>query len=659
MMASIKVCLALLLAAGAGPVAAAPDEPADQALKQLANMSLEELMKTPVVSVAGRPEARMASPAALTVITAEDVRRSGARSIAEALRLVPGMYVGRINSSSWVVGARGLTGTSLTATRYLVLVDGRLVYDPLISTTFWDTVDVPLPDLDRIEVVRGPGATLWGVNAMNGVVNIITRRAADTQGALVEAGVGSNGEHGVLLRYGGQRDEQTYWRAWGKYSAHGDFEVANGNSLDDDWSTLRAGFRVDGALSSKVKYTLQGDAYTHPKAMASVRLPVPGAHQQFVQSEEDDTVDGANVLFRALSGFEGERGWMVRAYLDHTRRDNSRYGAQRDTFDLEYRRWLPWAGRNTLVWGLQYDDTRDRVENGPVLQFEPESRRWSTLNLFLQNTTELVDERLFAMVGTKLTQHSFVGFETQPSARIWWTPSTRQTVWAAVSRPIRVPSRFEEDGLLVFSYADQGLLSGGAANGNILALGLAGDEDLRPEKLLAWEAGHRIQAGARWVLETSVFYNDYQRLIGVPPTILGTFNDAGSGATWGGEFNASVQATDRWKLQGSYSLLRTRIDGPVYQFEETGTPESLAQLHSWFDATANLEINASLYRVGKVPLTAIPAYTRADLGLTWRVRPGIEFSLWGRNLLHGAHREASGAEVPRGIYAQVVLGARP
>jgi iron complex outermembrane receptor protein len=323
---------------------------------------------------------------------------------------------------------------------------------------------------------------------------------------------------------------------------------------------------------------------------------------------------------------------------------------------MEYRRWLDWSPRNALIWGFQYDHTRDDVADGPVLQFDPDSRAWDTLNAFVQNTTELVPGRAWLMLGTKLTRHSFVGFQVQPSARLWWTPSERQTLWMAVSRPVRVPSRFEENGLLVFSYADAGILAGGAANGNIVPIGLAGDDALRGERLLAWEAGHRWQASERWLVETSLFYNDYRRLIGVPESIVGRFNDLGSGATWGGELSVSGQLTPRWKVQGTYSRLSTRIDGPVYPFEETGTPRMLAQLHSWFDVSSDLDLDASLYRAGEVPLTGIPAYTRADVGARWRPREGVEFSLWARNILHDGHREASGAVVPRGVYAQVAFG---
>jgi iron complex outermembrane receptor protein len=647
--------LALLLAgAGGSALASAVAQPTDQDLAKLASMSLEELLHAEVTTVAGTPHPRMATPAALTVITAEDIRRSGHRSVAEALRLVPGMYVGRINAASWVAGARGLTGTSLTSNRYLVLVDGRLVHDPLLSTTFWDTVDVPLPDLDRIEVIRGPGATLWGVNAMNGVVNIITKRAEATQGTLLQAGAGSTGDAALLVRHGGTRGE-TAWRAWASYGRHGDFEDADGRSIVDQWSSLHGGFRVDGALAPEVTYTLQGDAYTHPRAMESVLLPVPGVHQQTMRVTRDDIVEGGNLLFRATSGFVGDRGWMLRAYYDHTRRDSSRFGVTRDTVDLEYRRWLDWSARNELIWGVQYDHTRDQVDNGPVLRFDPPSRGWSTLNAFVQNTTELVDDRLFFMAGSKFTEHSFVGFQMQPSVRLWWTPSGRQTWWAAVSRPIRAPSRFEEDGVLVFGFYDVGVLTTGVPNGQIVELSLSGKDRLPAEKLLAWELGHRIQLGDRWAIDSTLYYNDYRQLIGVPQAIFGQFTEAGSGATWGGSLSVAGQVTDRWRLQGSYSVLRTRIDGPIYQFEETGTPERLAQLHSWLDIGDAVELNASLYHVDKVAFTGIPAYTRADLGLAWRAHPGVELSLWGQNLLDRSHTEASGAQVPRGVYAQVTV----
>lgn len=626
-------------------------------LARLANMSLEELLNTRVSSVAGRPESRFTTPAAVTVLSGDDIRRSGFRSVAEALRMVPGMFVGHSSSDSWRIGSRGLTGSALTSTRYLVLVDGRLVYDPLASITFWDSVDVPIADLDRIEVVRGPGSTLWGVNAMNGVINIVTKTAQQTIGTLVQAGAGTNDEQSLLVRHGQAMGADGAWRAWAQYDHHGDFDGPDGQSRFDQWSVLRAGFRVDGTIDPTTRYTVQGDAYTHPQLMSSVVLPVPGRDREFQRITGDRTADGGNVLFRLKHDVDASNGSMLRAYFDHTLRDTPRFDARRNTADVEYRRWFDWGVRNNMIVGVQADWTSDAV-TGPGVVFQPASRDWTTFNAFAQNTTEVVDDKVFLMVGTKLTRHSFVGLQTQPSVRLWWTPSDRQMWWAAVSRPVRVPSRFEENGLLVLQYVDQGRVTTGVPDGDIVPVGLGGNPDLRPERLLAWELGHRIQANDRWAFDTELFYNHYQRLLGVPPRIFGSFTDASSGATWGGDVSVSGRLNDRWRVEASYSHLHTRIDGDVLKYEETSTPTTQAQLRSYFDASDTLEINGGVYYASRItgdstlPLD-VPAYVRADLGVTWRPRAGLALSLWGQNLLDSGHPEASDAQVPRTVYAQL------
>jgi iron complex outermembrane receptor protein len=630
----------------------AADAPSDQELQRLGQLSLEELMRVPVTSVAGTQQELFTTPAAITVISAEDIRRAGHRSIAEALRMVPGMFVGRINSSSWVVGARGLTGSSITATRYLVLVDGRLVYDPLISATFWDTVDVVLEDVDRIEVIRGPGATLWGVNAMNGVINIITRPADRTLGTLAVLGAGDADRVDVALRHGARIDADTTWRVWAKYAEHDAFDGPTGASLHDEWSTLRAGFRLDGKFAGGTNYIVEAGGYTHPTAMASVRNPIPGQDRQFEQVTTDDTVDGAHAMFRAYAGFGEPKGWRLRVYFDHTRREHSRFGVRRDTVDVDFRRWQRWGGHNELVWGAQANRTRDVFEDGPVLQLDPDRRGWNTFNAFVQNTTDFADGRWHVMLGSKFTHHDFVGFQVQPGARLWWTPNERHVLWAAVSRPVRVPSRFEEDGLLVLFYADLGVLTTGVPNGVIVPVGVSGDPALRPERLTAWELGHRWRLGERWVFDTALFHNDYTRLIGAQPTIIGPFTDAGRGRTYGFDVSVSGQLTSRWRMEGSYSRLETRIDGPIYDFEERSNPRHLAQLRSHLEITPNLEFDAGVYHVARIPQQAIDAYTRLDLGLSWRPRPGQRWSLWGQNLLDDGHAEASGAMVPRSVFLQ-------
>jgi iron complex outermembrane receptor protein len=655
--APLACLLACATALSTSPPTLAADQPAPdpQEIEKLAQSSLEDLMQIKVTTVLGAPQSRIAAPAAVYVISNDDLRRSGARTLVEALRLVPGMYVGRINAGSWVAGSRGLTGSTLTATRYLVLVDGRQVYDPLTSVTFWDTADTLLEDVDRIEVIRGPGATLWGANAMNGVVNIVTKSSADTLGTLVQAGVGEHGRSEVDLRQGGQAGADATYRLWAKYAHFGDFEGPGGESLQDQWSTLRGGFRYDRNVAPDTTLTWQGEAYTHPQAHERVQVPVAGADRRFEILAQDDEVDGGNLLFRVARGFGAPDGWRLRTYYDRTHRDTARFGVERDTFDVDFRRWQHWGGRNDLMWGAEYLWTRDRIDNGPVLFMDPDRRAWAQANAFVQNTTVLVPDRWFLMLGSKFTWHGFAGFESQPNLRLWWTPSADQTLWFSVSRPVRFPSRFEEDGRLVFSYIDVGAVFTGTPNGVIAPVQVTGDEDLRPEKLTAWEIGHRIQMRGPWVVETSLFYNDYQRLIEPVPSIFGAFTDEGSGATWGGEVNVSGQLTPRWRLEGAYSWLRTRIDGPVLSFEEEGSPQHLAQLRSYCDLSNDVEFNVALYHVDEVPFANVDAYTRMDLGLSWQATPALRLDLWGQNLLEEAHEEASGAQVPRTVFAMATF----
>jgi iron complex outermembrane receptor protein len=645
-----RLAIALVAAFGAMPPAGAAMT--DSQARRLAELSLEDLLQVEVTTVAGTAQTRMSAPAALTVISAEDIRRAGHRSLADALRMVPGMFVGSINSSSWVVGSRGLTASALTANRYLVLIDGRAVHDPLLSSTFWDTIDLVVEDIDRIEVIRGPGATLWGANAMNGVISVITRDARETAATTLRAGVGNYLRSFGALRHGAHTGSGA-WRAWGKYVRRDAFENAQGGSIEDQWSALHGGFRADGASSSGLEYSVQGEAHRLPSAHYSIQEPIPGVHLQTRRIEGDADVDGGHLQLRIGRQRNDGHGWSLQSSYASTQREDARLGLDRSTYDIDFRSWTPWGENQAMVWGLQYGQTSDRIDSGASLVFRRPARTVETVNAFVQNTTELVDDRWFVMLGSKLSHHDFVGVQVQPSVRLWWTPNATQTFWAALSRPVRVPSRFEENGALIFSYVDTGLIRGLPASGVIVPLSLAGDEQLPVEKLLAWEAGHRVQIGSRWQLETSLFYNDYQRMISVPTGIFGQFNDDGTGLTYGGDIAASFQATPAWRLEGSYSLIRTEIDGPVLDFEESSTPQHLAQLRSMLDLGADWELNGAIYRVGEIPRLGIGAYERVDLGITWHATPQLDLALWGQNLTDPSHPEASGAEVPRSVYLQV------
>ena len=625
----------------------------DSEARHLAELSLEDLMQVEVTTVAGTAQPRLASPAAVTVISGEDIRRAGHRTLAEALRLVPGMYVGRVNASSWIVGSRGMAASAITANRYLVVIDGRIAHDPLLSTTFWDSADRVVDDIDRIEVIRGPGATLWGQNAMNGVISVITRDARDTVGSVVRVGAGSNGRALVSLRQGNAIDGGA-WRLWGKYSREGDFENAQGVSIEDQWSVLQGGLRLDQELRAGLTLTALAEGFTQPTAHYAVQVPVPGVHLQTRRETGHAQVDGGHLLMRLVQDGGDGTGWSLQAYHDRSQRQDARLGQERRSNNLDFRQWRPWSARNEAIWGLQYDQTSDDVAWSPVLQFTPGARTVQSVNAFVQNTTELLDERLWLMAGSKFTHHDFTGVHAQPSLRLWWTPDARQTFWAAVSRPVRVPSRFEEDGRLIFSYVDTGLITGRPATGVIVPLALEGNDDLPVEKLLAWEAGHRIQFG-RLSFDTALFYNEYQRLVSVPRSIFGVLGSDATGTVYGADVAVTFQATADWRFDGSVSFIETDIRGPVLQFDEDGSPQHLAQLRSTWSFAPGWELHSAIYHVGEIPRLSIDAYERVDVGLTWHASERTEWTLRGQNLTDPAHPEASGAEVPRSVYAQLTL----
>ena len=649
MIARASGLAAVLLCAPAAALAAMTDSEA----RRLAELSLEDLMQVEVTTVAGTAQSKLSTPAAVTVITGEDIRRAGHRSLAEALRMVPGMYVGRLNSSSWIVGSRGMAASAITANRYLVVIDGRIAHDPLLSTTFWDSNDRVIDDIERIEVIRGPGATLWGQNAMNGVISVITRDARETVGTFARLGVGDNDRALGAFRQGAAIDGGA-WRAWAKYARRGDFENAQGVSIEDQWSALQGGFRLDREVAG-LQWMAQAEAYTLPTAHYAVQVPVPTAHLQTQRVEGHSTIDGGNVLARVGRDDGNGDGWSLQAYHDRSRRMDVRLGQERESNNVDLRRWQRWNDSNEWIWGLQYDRTMDEVQSSAVLQFDPNRRSVDSINAFVQNTTELVDDRLWLMAGSKFSRHDFVGFHLQPSLRVWWTPSETQTLWAAVSRPVRVPSRFEENGRLIFSYVDLGLITGQPANGVIVPLSLDGDDSLRVEKLMAWEAGHRILFSPRLSLDTALFYNEYERLVSVPPSIFGRLNTNGTGTVYGADVAASFQATPDWRVEGSLSFIETDIRGPVLQFDETGSPQRLGQLRSTWNLGEAWELHGAVYHVGEIPRIAIDSYERVDIGLTWRRDDNVEWTLWGQNLTDPSHPEASGAEVPRSFYAQVTV----
>ncbi|HYC57798.1 MAG TPA: TonB-dependent receptor [Candidatus Binatia bacterium] len=618
-------------------------------MQELLELPLERLMDIPVTTVAGVQQGWFQAPAALHVVTGEDLRRSGHRTLADALRVVPGVFVGSSGAHSWVVGMRGFSGS--LANKTLVLIDGRAVYDPLFGGTFWDVQDILLEDLERIEVIRGPGATLWGANAVNGVINVITRRASETQGGYVKAG-GGNEQHGFTsLRYGGKASDNSHYRVWGKYLQNDHSERTGGGDAHDEWGLGHGGFRYDHDLDDQTHVTVQGDSYDL-RFDEQARFPVPGVHDTFTRYRGHGWARGTNVIMRAARE-TGDSGWSIQTYYDFTDRQQSRAEIERHTADIDARHHFRLGSRNDVMWGVAYRYSDDDVRDSPSIDFQPAARSFKTLSGFVQDTITLMPERVFAMIGTKLERNSFTGFEVQPSGRLWWTPNDHHTLWASISRPVRVPTRIERDATFTFGFIDPALAADpeGPPSGVIVPLQLTGNPDLKSEKLLAYELGHRVRLTPSLTLDTALFYNDYWDIIFVPKGTLGEFTDEGTAETFGGELSVQWRALDRWVLDTSYSYVQVQIHGPILPQDQSEAPHHQIKVLSAFDVTDDIELNTGIYFVDQRPASGADAYVRLDQGMTWRATESIELSLWGQNLLDDRHREASAnVQAERAVY---------
>ncbi len=655
----VIICSGAGLLAGLGPASAqgaSPDVSGDQGeLARFAEMSLEELMAVQVTSVSGVGQKYLDTPAAMYVITEEDVRRTGHQFIPELLRLAPGVTVGRSGASRWGLSARGFNGG--LANKSLVLIDGRAVYDPIFSGTFWDVQDLVLVDLERLEVVRGPGPTLWGSNAVNGVFNITTKSAKDTQGDYVQVGGGNEDRAVLAFRRGGRLSDRAWYRVWGKYRNVDAMVSPAGKSLADDWDMSRTGFRVDQERPDLTQLTVQGDGYYSDRIGSIVRVPVPGQHLQFKESKMDGRAAGGNVLVRFSRGAGGPEGWSLQTYYDRTERTTAdEFRVDRDTVDLDLRRMFRLGARHELVAGLATRRSRDQIRNSAVIFFPRGGRALVTHSGFLQDTVALAPERVYLMAGSKVEHNNYTGWEVQPGARLWWTPDETRTVWASVTRAVRTPSRLERDGSLHLAYADLGLLFGGPPTGTIVPITVAGNPEADSERLLAWEAGYRQKISPELVADLALYYHDYDDLLTIPSSITGKWANLGHARAGGGELAVSWQAWTAARLEGSVSYLDLREGGKGFPLDKDATPKHQAQLRSYLDLGRDLSLDSAFYYRDHVPLTRVESYVRWDLGLAWRPGEWLDLSLWGRDLLDASHPESNrNAEVQRSVYFQAAV----
>jgi iron complex outermembrane receptor protein len=640
----------------------------------LFDMPLESLMNIEVTSVSKKEEKLSEAASAIYVITQEDIRRGGFTNVPEALRMVPGIHVAQIDSYKWAITSRGFNRQF--SNKLLVLIDGRTVYTPLFSGVFWDVQDTVIEDIERIEVIRGPGATLWGANAVNGVINIITKKAKDTQGTLASVGAGYNEEFLGTVRQGGKL-ENGHYRLYAKRNDRKATETLAGNDAGDDWYKSQVGFRSDWKRDSKLSYTLQGDAYDVGEES---RNSLPILTPPFTNVVNDQiTAKGFNLLTRFDYEKSATSKYRLQAYIDYTARDTAVLDQQRATYDLDFQHNLTVDDRNEVVWGMGYRYTKDNLNDSAYLNYTPDSDSYDLINIFVQDKFALAPDKLYLTVGAKVEHNDYTSFEPQPSARLSWLVDEQRTVWASVARAIRTPSRAETGLNLVGSSAPAGAFGAGTPASFITQVGGA---DVTSEKLLTYELGYRYIPNQKVSVDVTTFYNDYEDLrtfeAGAPfvttrdgfgPHLEIPFlvDNKGYGNSFGIELATNWQVTNDWRLEGSYTFLNMDLDtdidssDPFLKPEEGNSPHNMANLRSYWNVSKDVEWDNSIYYVDNLATANVDSYIRLDTRLGYHVADNIELSLIGTNLLDDWHQEFSQglygrpSEIGRSIFGKITL----
>ncbi|QOL49455.1 TonB-dependent receptor [Massilia litorea] len=625
-------CRAVVVAA---TVLALPCHARETDPDDIASLSLEALSNVRVTSVSRRSEPVADAAASIFVISGESIRRAGASSLPEALRLAPNLQVARVDARNYAVTARGFN--SAFENKLLVLIDGRSVYSPLFSGVFWDAQDVVLEDVERIEVISGPGATMWGANAVNGVINIITKGAGATQGTQVSASYDRDLVTGSV-RYGGALAGGLRYRTYLKSSGHDDIGRENGSASPTGWKRSQAGFRADWGQGTDTA-TVQGDAYT-------------GALHQ--QGTRDIRIAGANLLGRKSIRLSGGSELTAQAYWDFTERNQpGAFIEHLNTIDVQLQSSVMLAERHRVVWGAGYRQAFDRIDNGAAFAFLPGDLNLHWGNVFVQDEIDVTDTvRLIA--GAKLEHNNYTGLEFLPTLRLAWKPTGSSLTWASASRTVRAPSRIDRD---FYSPSNPPVVGG------VPRYALAGGPDFRSEVAAVLELGYRIQATPALSYSVTAFASDYDRLRTLEPNTRGpgsVFSNLANGRTRGIEMWSTWEAAEALRLSAGFVAQHVRTttepesrDASAATGLATSDPSNYWNLRASWDVARGQTLDVLLRHHGKLSRPEVPAYEALDINYTWRVSPGLDLSVNGRNLLDSAHPEFGGG-ANRSVYERAV-----
>jgi iron complex outermembrane recepter protein len=619
------------------------------AQQDLTQLSLEDLMDTKVTSVSKKEQSLSRTASAISVITAEDIRRSGATNIPDLLRMAPGVDVAQIDANTWAISVRGLNGRF--SNEVLVMLDGRNVYTPTFGGAFWDVLDLPLEDIARIEVIRGPGATIWGANAVNGVINIITKKASETRGGMVVAGGGNLDQGFGTVQYGGSLGKSTDYRVYTKYFNQGQMPGLTGQDGADGWHLLRGGFRSDSRLSTKDKLMVEGDLYTGKEGQPSTYLPSitsPGA-----QDIDTRVPLSGGFLYSVWDHvFSARSDTSLKISFDRYERDDELL-EQRRTFDVEFQHHIAWGSRQDFVWGANYRNTDSHTHGDLEFSLNPANVNMQLFSLFVQDEIALVPDKLFLTAGIKLDHNYYTGFNILPSAGVAWTPNKRQMFWAAIAQANRTPAETDTGGRITFAAFP--------GPGGVLALaGLVGNPHFDDEVLTAYQTGYRTAVLEHLSIDLAAYYGHYYKqettepaapffeTTPAPPHLVlpVTYENLMHGEAHGLEMAVDWKATDRWTLSPGYGFEQihmhldpTSRDTDSVLDAEGNSPVNGAQLRSHLDLMHGVAWDASTYFVDRLRSGPIPSYTRLDTGLTWRWTEGLAMSLVGQNLVKDRHLE--------------------
>ncbi|MCQ1550162.1 MAG: TonB-dependent receptor [Candidatus Accumulibacter phosphatis] len=657
------------------------DEAVTEDVSAAVDMSLEDLLNVEITSAARKSQRLNDVAAAVYVITREDIERSGATSIPEALRLAPGVNVARLANNRWAVSVRGFN--SRFSNKLLVLMDGRSMYSQLFSGVLWEVEDTLLEDIERIEVIRGPGAAMWGANAVNGVINIITRRARDTQGSLLVAGAGSEESAFASFRHGMVVGDG-HLRVWGKGFARDESVTPQGHTANDSWRAGRAGFRGDWTMGGGHRLMLSGQAYY---GTTDDTWLVPDIRSQLGVTPTDvrQRTQGGFLLARDEWTLAGGSEAALQAYVASGELEiPGAVRERRTTVDLDFQHRIILGKWHDLIWGLGYRYSQDDVGSAGMIHIQPQKRDFSLASAFIQDEITLLPDTLRLLLGLRLEENSFSGFAPQPNARMIWTPSTNQSLWASASRAVRTPSRSELDGQV------DGLSVPARSSSNptpfaILVRNVPNERDLSNETLTAYELGYRHQFSSALSADLALFYNLYDdlraRMTGSPQLVLAPPqpyvlfpvipDDSAKARTHGVEIAVDWYPLPWWRLQPIYSYLKLRASSKTgdpaslgaVELLNTGDPQHQWALRSSMSLSERQQFDLWLRRVGKLGTAGselyVPAYTTLDLRYAWRPTRDFELSLVGQNLLDGQHPESVSSllpsrnlEIQRGYYVK-------